>query len=79
MKDIKILFWNARGMGNKPTISYLKEIINKNKVSVCVVMEPIVTDRGIRKLSFFCGSVNWLSNLDVGGASIDFVVEGCLD
>ena len=39
---IKLLFWNARGVGNKPTIARLRKLCRLNSLSLVVLCEPLL-------------------------------------
>lgn len=67
MNSFNLLFWNARGLGNKPTLAHLKKLFSAHKISVAVLLEPMVSDAHISKLYSFCGVSNWLSNQSMGG------------
>lgn len=61
------LFWNARGMGNPISTGYLRQLISKHFIHVCIILEPVVHAKHIRKFPFFCGRNNWLENQSIGG------------
>lgn len=48
---INILFWNVRGIGNHPTRSKLKSMIQEYKVDIVAIAEPIIRDSEINSLS----------------------------
>ena len=41
---MKIIVWNARGGGNRPTIRRLKYLVKMHNPSIVAVIEPLIYD-----------------------------------
>lgn len=63
----KTIIWNARGVGNKPTIRRIKKMIKEHNIKILVILEPMLSQSRLASTSFNIGLPNSVSNADKHG------------
>ena len=59
---MKIIVWNARGVGNRPTIRQLKYLVKMHNPSIVAVFEPFINDDRGDEVRESLGFDNFMAN-----------------
>ena len=57
-----LLIWNNRGIGNNPSISRLRQLIQSHSISIVAIQEPMVDSSEIAAVSHRLGMQNDITN-----------------